>query len=291
MQIIETIKKTQDVVSGIRKSGSTIGFVPTMGALHEGHLELLRKARLDNDLVVCSIFVNPKQFNNTEDLDKYPRTLERDTKLLKSVGCDLLFHPSATDMYPEKTTKVYDFGHLDKVMEGKYRPGHFNGVAVVVSRLFDIVRPDRAYFGEKDFQQLAIIQKLVQMDQIPVEIVPCPIVREPDGLAMSSRNQRLTPEERRIAPFIYQCLNEVREKAGILPVEKLKTTIESKFRGQAAFNLEYFEIVDMQNLMPVKNRTDSPDIIACVATYLGKVRLIDNIILFRNFAPLKNRQE
>ncbi|HFB61616.1 MAG TPA: pantoate--beta-alanine ligase, partial [Bacteroidetes bacterium] len=197
MKKFTTIKETKEYLSGQKAAGKTIGFVPTMGALHEGHLELMRRARKENDLLVVSIFVNPIQFNNPDDLKKYPRTLEDDMEKLKSVDCNVLFAPDAAEMYPEKVTTQYDFGELDKVMEGKFRPGHFNGVAVVVKKLFDIVQPHRAYFGEKDFQQLAIIKKLVEMENIPVEIVPCPIVRDPAGLAMSSRNRLLTPEQRK----------------------------------------------------------------------------------------------
>lgn len=288
MLILETIKSTRDALTGISERGLSIGFVPTMGALHEGHMELLRKAVEENDYVACSIFINPIQFNNVSDLEKYPRPLEHDLALLKQAGCDLVFIPGVKEMYPEEVSKIYDFGQLDKVMEGKHRPGHFNGVAIVVSRLFDIIRPGKAYFGEKDFQQLAIIRRLVAMEDIPVAIVPCPTVRETDGLAMSSRNQRLTAAGRRQAPFIYQVLRETSARAGSFSIDEVVAYAGGRFRHQNAFNLEYFEIVDMDTLQPVKGWHDCPGIIVCAAAFLGDVRLIDNKILFHNFVPLKD---
>ena len=251
-------------------------------------MELLKRAGEENDYVVCSIFINPIQFNNVFDLEKYPRPLDHDLALLKQVGCDLVFTPGVKEMYPEKVSKIYDFGQLEEVMEGKHRPGHFNGVAIVVSRLFDIVRPGRAYFGEKDFQQLAIIRRLVATEHIPVEIVPCPIVREADGLAMSSRNQRLSSAERKQAPFIYQVLREISARVELFSIDELVAYAEDRFSHQAAFDLEYFEIVDMDTLQAVKGWDDCPGIIACIAAFLGDVRLIDNKILFHNFVPLKD---
>ncbi len=272
-----TIKETSAYLSGQKAARKTIGFVPTMGALHEGHLELMRRARKENDLLVVSIFVNPIQFNNPEDLKKYPRTLEDDMEKLKSVGCDVLFAPDADEMYPEKVTAQYDFGGLDKVMEGIFRPGHFNGVAVVVKKLFDIVQPRRAYFGEKDFQQLAIIRRLVEMEDIPVEIVPCPIVREPDGLAMSSRNRLLTPEQRKEAPFIYQTLLEAKRRRDHICANPLRQMIINRFEGNENFRLEYFDIVDDKTLQPINAWNNKVGTVACVAAWLGNVRLIDNI--------------
>ncbi len=277
MKKFVTIKEINRYLSEQKAAGKTIGFVPTMGALHEGHLELMRRARRENSLLVVSIFVNPIQFNNAEDLKKYPRTLEEDEKMLESVDCDVLFAPDANEMYPEKVTRQYDFGRLDKVMEGKFRPGHFNGVAVVVKKLFDIVQPHRAYFGEKDFQQLAIIKKLVEMEQIPVEIVPCPIVREPDGLAMSSRNRLLTPEQRKEAPFIYQTLLEAKRRRDHICANPLRQMIINRFEGNENFKLEYFDIVDDKTLQPVHAWNSKTGTVACVAVWLGNVRLIDNI--------------
>ncbi|UBM62146.1 pantoate--beta-alanine ligase [Candidatus Sulfidibacterium hydrothermale] len=277
MKIFSTIKETNEYLAARRSEGKTIGFVPTMGALHEGHLELMRRARKENDILVVSIFVNPIQFNNPDDLKKYPRTLEEDIKKLEQVQCDVLFAPDAEEMYPEKVTKQYDFGELDKVMEGKFRPGHFNGVAIVVKKLFDIVQPHRAYFGEKDFQQLAIIKKLVEMENIPVEIVPCPIVREPDGLAMSSRNRLLTPEQRKEAPFIYRTLQEAKLRRQHICANPLRQMIINRFEGNEHFKLEYFDIVDDKTLQPIHAWNNKVGTVACVAVWLGKVRLIDNI--------------
>jgi pantoate--beta-alanine ligase len=277
MKKFATIKETAAYLSRQKAAGKTIGFVPTMGALHEGHLELMRRARQENDLLVVSIFVNPIQFNNADDLKKYPRTLEEDIEKLESVQCDVLFAPTVEEMYPEKVTRQYDFGQLDKVMEGKFRPGHFNGVAVVVKKLFDIVQPHRAYFGEKDFQQLVIIKKLVEMENIPVEIVPCPIVREPDGLAMSSRNRLLTPEQRKEAPFIYETLLEAKRRRHHICANPLRQMIINRFEGNENFKLEYFDIVNDKTLQPITGWNDKVGTVACVAAWLGNVRLIDNI--------------
>jgi len=277
MKIFSTIKETSAYLTSRRSKGKTIGFVPTMGALHEGHLELMRRARKENDLLVVSIFVNPIQFNNADDLKKYPRTLDEDIKKLEQVQCDVLFAPDANEMYPEKVTKQYDFGMLDKVMEGKFRPGHFNGVAIVVKKLFDIVQPHRAYFGEKDFQQLVIIKKLVELEKLPVEIVPCPIVREPDGLAMSSRNRLLTPEQRKEAPFIYKTLQEARLRRQHICANPLRQMIINRFEGNTHFKLEYFDIVDDKTLQPIHAWNNKVGTVACVAVWLGNVRLIDNI--------------
>ena len=260
-----------------RNQAKTIGFVPTMGALHQGHLELMRRAKEENDLLVVSIFVNPIQFNNPEDLKKYPRDPETDIKMLQSVGCDILFMPETGEMYPEEVLTRYDFGDLERVMEGAFRPGHFNGVAIVVKKLFEITIPHRAYFGEKDFQQLAIIQKLVVMESLPVTIVPCPIVREADGLAMSSRNRRLTQIERAVAPFIYQTLIEAKKSGQLMSPMEITEMVTNRFADQPAFRLEYFQLADDRELQPVENWKDADGVIAFVAAWLGKVRLIDNM--------------
>lgn len=267
-----------------KQLGNSVGFVPTMGALHEGHLELVRRARADNDVTTCSIFVNPRQFNNPEDLKKYPRSVEEDLAKLEKEGCDMVFVPSVDEMYPDAVEEEYDFGRLEQVMEGRFRPGHFRGVAVVVKRLFDIMLPVRAYFGEKDFQQLLIIKKLVEKESLPVDIVPCPIVREPDGLAMSSRNLMLSEEGRKRAPFIFQTLNEASGKIPATPPSELVDFVTERFRQNGHFELEYFEIVTMDGLAPVEKWSESPHIIACIAAYLEGIRLIDNMILFNNFA-------
>lgn len=277
MLVFEKIKDTTSFLLEKKEHGQSIGFVPTMGALHQGHLELMRKAKKENDLLVVSIFVNPIQFNNAADLEKYPRDLEKDKTLLEELGCDVLFVPEVNEMYPEKATKQFNFGELEKVMEGAFRPGHFNGVAVVVEKLFDIVKPDRAYFGEKDFQQLAIIQRMVELEKIPVQIVPCPTIREKDGLAMSSRNERLTEAERKLAPFIAQTLNEAKSKISFMAPNEIRLLVENKFNDQPEFELEYFEIADDKTLQPTFDWTESQGIVGFIAAYLGKVRLIDNI--------------
>jgi pantoate--beta-alanine ligase len=280
MKIFEHIEDAQRNLKSIKEKVSKVGFVPTMGALHDGHLSLVRRAAKENDYVVASIFVNPIQFNNKEDLINYPRDIDSDVAKLRAEGCDMLFMPSTEEMYPEPVTTVYDLGHLDKVMEGKYRPGHFNGVVVVVRKLFEIIEPDRAYFGEKDYQQLVIIQYMTKMLHLPVEIIPCPTVREKDGLAMSSRNARLTKKERQIAPQINKILNDAKVKAAHSTVEGLKRYVEIQFKKTDKLNLEYFEIADMNTLIPVDSWEKRSNIIACVAVYLGGIRLIDNIKLF-----------
>ncbi len=277
MKVLSTIKEIRAYLEQKKAGGKTIGFVPTMGALHKGHLELMLRAKEENDLLVVSIFVNPVQFNNADDLKNYPRTLEEDTKKLESVNCDVLFIPDVEEMYPQVVTTQYNFGTLETVMEGRFRPGHFNGVAIVVKRLFDIVTPDRAYFGEKDFQQLAIIKKLVAMEKIPVEIIPCPIVRETDGLAMSSRNRLLSPEERKLAPFIYKTLQEAKRRRNHICANPLRQMIINIFEGNKNFKLEYFDIVNDKTLQPINGWNDKVGTVACVALWLGNIRLIDNI--------------
>ncbi len=271
------ISETTNFIKQQRKNGSTIGFVPTMGALHQGHLDLMKRAKQENDFLVVSIFVNPIQFNNPDDLEKYPRDLVADMELLEGVDCDILFVPSVTEMYPQEVTNTYNFGLLETVMEGASRPGHFNGVAIVVSKLFNITLPHKAYFGEKDFQQLAIISKLVEIEHIPVEIIPCPTVREHDGLAMSSRNKRLTKEERSIAPTIYQLLKYAKENSKISSPNSLKHQITNLFNDVHEFDLEYFEFADDKELQPINSWNSASGIIAFVVVNLGKVRLIDNI--------------
>ena len=251
-----------------------------MGALHKGHVSLITKAKEENGKVICSIFVNPAQFNDKYDLEKYPRTLEADKKMLVSSGCDILFAPSVEEMYPQPDITQFDFGQLDKLMEGKHRPGHFNGVALVVKKFFDIVEPNSAYFGQKDFQQLTIIKRLVRDFMLSVKIIACPIYRESDGLAMSSRNTLLTSEEREIAPFISQTLFKAKEMSVACSLERLKNWVEDQFKKQASMRLEYFEVVDVQTLKPVEKLEAGKGIVACIAVKLGRIRLIDNIVLF-----------
>jgi len=264
-------------VVSLKKAGKSIGFVPTMGALHAGHISLVRHARQQNDVIVVSIFVNPTQFNNKEDLVRYPRTIDADLLLLEKEGCDFVFIPDEMEMYPEPDLRVFSFGNLDKVMEGKFRPGHFNGVAQIVTKLFDTVTPDRAYFGQKDFQQLAIIRKLASDCRYPVEIVACPIVREADGLAMSSRNTRLTPEERQHAPLIYKTLLKAQETGTSVSPESLKKAVIDSINDDPFLQVEYFEIVDDKTLQPVKSWDKPGTKIGCIAVLAGKIRLIDNI--------------
>lgn len=276
MEVFDLIQTTSLWLDVRRMSGQSIGFVPTMGALHEGHIALVEKARKENDVVACSIFVNPIQFNNPEDLEKYPRTLEQDLSMLKEAGCDLVFVPSVQEMYPEPVTMKYNFGPLETVMEGRYRPGHFNGVAVVVKKLFDIVNPGRAYFGEKDYQQLCIIKALVRQEELPVEIIPCPTVRERDGLAMSSRNRRLTEEEREVAPEIYRAMMTVKGSASRISLQEAKTKAVSQLE-KIGFVIEYVEIASVPDLQPMENWPEGGPARIFVAAFLGKVRLIDNL--------------
>jgi len=259
---------------------SNIGFVPTMGALHQGHTSLVKKAKSENNFCVASIFVNPTQFNNPEDLKKYPRTLETDLSMLEAAGCDVVFIPSVDAMYPEKDTRVFDFNKLDSVMEGQFRPGHFNGVGQIVSKLFDIVQPHKAYFGQKDFQQLAIIKYLAKhfMPELNIEIIACPIIREADGLAMSSRNLLLTPEHRKLAPVISQTLFKAVEIAKQYSVVDLKQWVIDQINQNELLKVEYFEIVDDTQLVPITNWDENNIKVGCIAVFAGNVRLIDNVI-------------
>ena len=280
INLLNTIPSTQATIQNEIGNGKTIGFVPTMGALHEGHLVLIRRAVAENDFVVVSIFVNPIQFNNPDDLAKYPRTLETDLKMLESTGCHLVFAPSAEEMYPEPDRSEFDFGKLDKVMEGKFRPGHFNGVAIVVKKLFEIVSPHKAYFGEKDFQQLAIIKNMVSQLNLPVHIVPCPIVREPDGLAMSSRNTRLSPKERSEALIIFKALSGISENYSWFIPDGVKQLVRGEIQESPLFRVEYVDVVDTETLQPFEDWNDVEHAVVCVAAFIGSVRLIDNIKLF-----------
>jgi len=280
IDLVHTISETRIAIQKQISAGKTIGFVPTMGALHEGHLKLIRQAAAENDFVAVSIFVNPIQFNNPEDLAKYPRTLDEDLKKLEGTGCSLVFAPSAREIYPEPDLTEFDFGELDKVMEGKFRPGHFRGVAVVVKKLFEILTPHKAYFGEKAFQQLAIIKKMVSMLQMPVDIIPCPIVRETDGLAMSSRNARLTPEERAEATAIYKALSGAKENYSWFIPAGVKQLVTGEIQDNPYFRVEYVDVVDTGTLQPINDWQDAEHAVVCVAAFIGSVRLIDNIILY-----------
>ena len=277
MELVTTSSRLRELLFN-SKGGHQVGFVPTMGALHQGHLELVKRAVSENDVVVVSIFVNPTQFNDPDDLKRYPRNPEADCRLLETTGCRYVYAPSVEDIYPEPDTRVFDFGGLDTIMEGKHRPGHFNGVAQVVSRLFDIVRPDNAYFGLKDFQQLAVIKHLVRQLEIPVNIVPCPVVREPSGLAMSSRNELLSAEERINAAKIYETLTLASQMTGKLPVPDLISRMNAEISKNPFLTVEYIDIVDYTTLMPVTGWDHPGGIVACLAVWCGKVRLIDNLV-------------
>jgi pantoate--beta-alanine ligase len=264
-------------LGNLRKSGKSIGLVPTMGALHAGHISLVERSTSENDATVVSIFVNPTQFNDPDDLAKYPRTPDRDLELLRSKHTDVVFCPEVAEMYPEADQRSFDLGGLDRVMEGLHRKGHFNGVAQIVSKLFWAVQPDRAYFGQKDFQQLVIVRHLVQLLEMNIEVVACPIVREKDGLAMSSRNLRLNRKERKAAPIIFQTLQKAYELRGELSPGDLKTWVASQFDHQELLQLEYFEIVEDKALRPVIDWAEKVNKVACIAVVLGEVRLIDNL--------------
>jgi pantoate--beta-alanine ligase len=279
MFIVHTVSEIQQLVKLAREQKKTIGFVPTMGALHLGHLSLVRASKKQYDITIVSIFVNPTQFNNPEDLKKYPRTIRHDKASLHALHVNILFCPGEKEIYPEPDTRHFDFGTLDKVMEGKYRPGHFNGVAQVVSKLLTIVQPDAMFLGEKDLQQLAIVRSLVQQMGIPTTVVACPTVREEDGLAMSSRNALLTEPQRAHAPIIAATLHAARDKGTLLPVDELQQWVSKTIDEDRELEVEYVEIVDEQTLQPVKNWCDSRHIRLCVAVYAHPVRLIDNIQL------------
>ncbi len=277
MQIIEKKADLQQVVAACKRQGKSIGLVPTMGALHEGHASLIRRSVSENEVTFVSVFVNPTQFNNKEDLAKYPRNLQRDAELLASIGADFMFAPTPEEMYTAEemqTTFAFDFGGLDRVMEGKMRPGHFNGVVQVVSKLFRLVEPDRAYFGEKDYQQLAIIRRMVTEMQFDLQIIGCPIVREESGLALSSRNERLSRAEKETAVNISRILKESLDYAKTHSVNETQQWVVAEINSVKGLEVEYYEIVDQTTLLPV---SDFSHAIGCVTVYCGPVRLIDNM--------------
>ena len=277
MNLIQTVSELRTALDALRKQGKTIGFVPTMGALHEGHASLVRRAVAENDIVVVSDFVNPTQFNDQNDLLKYPRTLEADCILLEKEGAHIVFAPSVEEMYPEPDTRRFSYAPLDTVMEGKYRPGHFNGVCQVVSKLFMMVEPHRAYFGEKDFQQLAIIREMTCRLDMPVKIVGCPIVREYDGLALSSRNARLSEEQRIQALAISKTLFASLEYSKTHTVDETQAFVENAIAEAEGLELEYFELVDGNTLQKIASWEETDYAVGCITVYCGEVRLIDNI--------------
>ena len=276
--------KSFSTVSDLRaalaeRTGKVVGFVPTMGALHQGHISLVERARKECDIVVVSVFVNPTQFNDKNDLKNYPRTPEADAAMLEAAGVDYVLFPSVEEIYPEPHTRVFDFGLIDKVMEGATRPGHFNGVAQVVSRLFAIVEPDKAYFGEKDFQQIAVIRAMCAQLGLSLEIVDCPIIRDTDGLARSSRNTLLTPEHRAAAPHIYEVLSAATTKLGEMTPQQLTAWVVEQVESNPLLKVIYFQAVDALSLQQVENWADSNRIQGCIAVQAGEIRLIDNIKL------------
>lgn len=278
MKLIQTIKELRSELNVLRSNGKTIGLVPTMGALHAGHASLVKRAVAENDVVVVSDFVNPTQFNDKNDLVKYPRTLEADCALLEKEGATFVFAPSVEEIYPEPDTRQFSYAPLDTVMEGKYRPGHFNGVCQIVSKLFQIVEPVRAYFGEKDFQQLAIIREMVrQLGFNGLQIVGCPIVREADGLALSSRNARLSAQERTCALQISQTLFQSVTFAATHSVTETKAFVEAAIAKADGLRLEYFEIVNGTTLQDIADWKDAEYVVGCITVFCGEVRLIDNI--------------
>lgn len=279
MKIAHTIEELDTILDPYRKEEVAIGFVPTMGALHKGHISLIEKAKTENAVTVCSIFVNPTQFNDPKDLQRYPRPVEEDKRILEEAGCDVLFMPSVEAMYPggNFTTLEENFGVLDKVMEGASRPGHFAGMITIVNLLFMAVKPVNAYFGQKDYQQLAIIRRFIEKHVIPINIVGCPIVRDADGLAMSSRNSLLTAEERKHAQLIPQTMFKVKEMWEKKTVAEIKKWVEGEFAKDGLLRLDYFEISDTKTLEPVT--TAHGECVACIAVFDGNIRLIDNVLL------------
>ncbi|GAB3930652.1 pantoate--beta-alanine ligase [Larkinella terrae] len=280
MQLYESIATIRQALDSQRRTGKSIGLVPTMGALHAGHLVLVDACKTANDLTVCSIFVNPTQFNNPDDLARYPKTLEADCRMLEEAGCDLVFAPSVDEMYPTQPVLKLNFGELETVLEGAFRPGHFNGVGIVVSKLFNIIQPDRAYFGQKDLQQVAVVKRLIRDLGFQLELVRQPIVREDDGLAMSSRNRNLSADERQEAPALYRALvkaQEILQNEGT--INEAKTAVISYLENHPAFRLEYMEVANADTLQPVEQLQAPGATALCIAAHLGKTRLIDNLIV------------
>lgn len=279
MQIFKEIGPLKQFLRQVKSHQQTVGFVPTMGAIHEGHLNLVRTAKTQNQVVVASIYINPTQFNNLSDLEKYPRTPEKDIDLFTTAGCDVLFYPNNQEMYGEPSRVKFDFGPLDKILEGAFRPGHFSGVALVVSKLFNIVAPDRAYFGQKDFQQFKIISQLVDELKFDLQLICIPTIREPDGLAMSSRNLRLNADDRKKALVLFQSLRyaieEVRKKTDL---KKIRNEIQKRC-ADLKVKLEYFELADRKNLSLLDTVKDGDQTILLMAAHVGEVRLIDNVFV------------
>ena len=279
MQVITQVNQLRETMQALRCQGKSIGFVPTMGALHEGHLQLLRASANDNDITVCSIFVNPTQFNNSDDYNLYPRTLDADVELLQTTGCEYIFAPTPEAIYPQQTMLQFSFGKLETVMEGEMRPGQFNGVAIIVGKFFNMVQPHKAYFGQKDLQQVAIVRQLILGLGFNLELVCFPTVREADGLAMSSRNKRLTPEQRKMAVSLHDALELARKQLVQVPLPTIKEAVAEYLRNQPEVELEYFEIADPLTLQPLATIADVQEVALCIAAHVGPVRLIDNLVV------------
>jgi pantoate--beta-alanine ligase len=277
MLIFKEIAQLKAFLSDKKSEGKTIGFVPTMGALHPGHVSLIALSKKQCDITVCSIFVNPTQFNDKKDLDRYPRTPENDVKLLEKANCDMIFIPSVEEIYPDPVKETFDFGYLNTTLEGKFRPGHFNGVAQVVKRFFTIVEPDKAFFGSKDYQQVMIIKALVKLMHLPIEIVPCPILREPDGLAMSSRNALLNAEERITASLIPKIMLEARGLVKTSGIEAAKCFVQEQTATNPLMRLDYYEICEADNLRIIQVLEKNKSYISVIAVFVGRIRLIDNL--------------
>ena len=281
MLLFKRVSDLQKYLNSLKNKGLHIGFVPTMGALHRGHISLIDRSRNECDVTVASIFVNPTQFNNVTDLEKYPRTVEKDIEMLAESGCEILFMPDVSAVYPEgmAPSVKFNFGKLDRVLEGIFRPRHFEGMAQVVHRLLEITHPNRLYMGQKDFQQAAIVGRMLELMKSETELVSCPIQREPDGLAMSSRNARITPEDRSKVALIYQTLAEAAERVGEYNPSDIQSLALAKLKTEPHFKVEYFEIVDGRTLLPIQLFEDTDYAVALVAVWVGEVRLIDNMIL------------
>lgn len=280
MQVLTNINSLNQLLEKSRVSNKSIGFVPTMGALHEGHLSLVKLAQKDCDVVVCSIFINPTQFNDSNDLENYPITIEEDIKLLEEQSCDILFLPNVTEMYPQGlNTKQYLLNGIDKVLEGRKRPGHFDGVCTIVHRLFSIVKPNTAYFGEKDFQQVAVIRQMVNSLSLPIQIKTGKTIREKDGLAKSSRNTLLSTTQRKKATYVYASLQKIKSLYGKVDCTQLKEMIKDDLNQVQDMQLDYVEIVNPHSFRPLQGKGTKEDAVALMAVFLGKVRLIDNLSL------------
>ncbi len=281
MYLFKRVADLQKYLGALKKKGKEIGMVPTMGALHSGHISLIEKARRETDAVVCSIFVNPTQFNDPADLEKYPRPIESDIERLESAGCNILFLPSAEEIYPPglDTSVHFEFGDLDQALEGVFRPGHFKGMAEVVNRLLNIVQPDKLYMGQKDFQQFTIVRAMLEQKGAPIELVMCPVIREDNGVAMSSRNARLTPHDRTLAPLLYQTLRQADFMKERFTPEEIKKACSEKLNNTPGLKVEYFDLVDGRTLLPIESFADADFIVVTLAVWVGEVRLIDNVIL------------